>query len=202
MPVNTVEQAEETLQAALLRLGSLLHCPDGFYPVVQFFEGGRKKRKDASIENWSAAKGEIRISFAPGADAKSTPALAQAPVAPKTPPGGISKDMEDLIAALQEAETAPGRSFVALKWFRDEILPARMPQSSPGQRQALITQAIQEGWILTGKVPNPKAPLYPTTSIRLNRQKLAGGGPAARFHPVPIAGEPLSATILKDRGPR
>jgi hypothetical protein len=41
-------------------------------------------------------------------------------------------------------------------------------------------------------------------SPELNRQKQLPGDVkgTSRFHPVPIEGEPLSATILRDRGPR
>jgi hypothetical protein len=83
-----------------------------------------------------------------------------------------------LLSALQEAESAPGRSFVALKWFRDEYLHSTGLSwaQDEQQRQYLLTRAIEEGRILKDRVLNPKAPLYPTTTIRLNRQKAAAAG--------------------------
>jgi len=59
--------------------------------------------------------------------------------------------------------------------------------------------------ILVGKVPNPKSPQFPVTSIRLNRlmpevQEVLGlPKKDLGFHPIHIKGEPLSATILRER---
>jgi len=55
-------------------------------------------------------------------------------------------------------------------------------------------------------VPNPKSPQFPVTTVRLNRlmpevKVVLGqnGSSDLDFHPVEIAGEPLSATILRER---
>ncbi|MBK7928853.1 MAG: hypothetical protein IPJ98_15605 [Bryobacterales bacterium] len=105
---------------------------------------------------------------------------------------------------LEQAETEPGRAFVALKYFRDEFLPRLGGPwaESVDDRQQLLAQAIQEGRILTSKVPNPKSPLYPTTAIKLNPRERTAPLSASRFQAVAASGEPLSATLLRDRGQR
>lgn len=105
----------------------------------EFRESGSNKRRTPSADNWAPATGEILITFDPveAGDALPSDRPAEA-VSPNADPDEVSQ-------ALAEAET--GRWFVALKWFRDELLPAK-------------------------------------------------------FRPVPIAGEPLSDTILGDGGPR
>ena len=181
--------------------GMNILAPEGFRPVVELYEDGRKKRRTASANNWSPATGEIRIYFEPVEKAPDS-RLELATDTASNPGHALS----DLINALREAENSPGRMFVALKWFRDEYLPSTglAWTRSPDDRQAHLAKAIQDGWILTSRVPNPRAPRYPTTTIRLNRQRLpeAGQAPLNRFRPVPISGEPLSDTILRERGTR
>ena len=71
--------------------------------------------------------------------------------------------------------------------------------------QNAIRSAIEKRLILVGKVPNPKSPQFPVTSIRLNRlmpdvQEVLGHAKRdLDFHPIHIKGEPLSATILRER---
>jgi hypothetical protein len=59
---------------------------------------------------------------------------------------------------------------------------------------------------LTYKVPNPKSPAFPVTAIRLNRRhpEVAAAledeeGATSEFAPLAIKGEPLSATVLRER---
>ena len=113
----------------------------------------------------------------------------------------------DLIRALERAERER-RSFVALKWFRDQYLPQQgFPWAvSPEARQSAIRQVIEGRWVLTSKVPNPKTPEFPVTAIALNRphprvQEILANMPPSGddFEPIEISGEPLSATILRDR---
>jgi hypothetical protein len=210
---RTIQECEEAIEGALLVLRKLnspelkrldalnVLAPDGFRPVVELYENGRKKRSTASADSWSPSSNvEIRIYF--------EPSEAQDPTPDSSLRAKSSDEMalSELLKALQDAETAPGRMFVALKWFRDEYLPATglVWAQDRDERQTRIAKAIQDGWILTSKAPNPKAPLYPTTTIRLNRQRLsgAGGPPHSRFRPVPISGPSLSSTILRDRGSR
>jgi uncharacterized protein len=114
---------------------------------------------------------------------------------------------EELLRALGRAESTPGWSFVSLKKFRDEILPSEDVPSirSDVERQNVLRTAIDKRLILRGKVQNPKSPQFPVTSIRLNRLmpevQAVLGRPKADldFHPIHIKGEPLSATILRER---
>ena len=76
---------------------------------------------------------------------------------------------------------------------------------APSERVA-IAKAIERNIILTGKVPNPKNPNFPTTSIRLNRPRedvrriLAGEQEASHgFEPIEILGQGLSETVAADR---
>lgn len=209
--LETIQEAEDSIEAALFRIRSVgipdpaiaqaleFLAPRGFRPVVELREDDRKKRRTDSADNWQPATGEIRIYFEPS---KEEPAPSEAKPAS---PASDSKT-EEMLQALEEAETTAGRTFVSLKWFRDEFLPAKgfsWAQTSD-DRQAMLAKAIADGAILTSKVANPRAPLYPTTTIKVNRQRQPGTAtqPASRFRPVRVSGEPLSATLLRDRGSR
>lgn len=233
---KSILQAEESLQNALESLRSVplnrqlsdvldLLAPKGYHPVVELQEDGRKKRRTASIENWTPETGEILISFsrdenkkslrddrsaspAHGAYLHSTTVRAEAPrVRPSPARSNQTENVSDpavqeLCGALEEVERL-GRSFVALKWFRDEVLPTKGFSWAADQeeRQRTIAQAVESGAIVTSKIPNPRSP-FPTTTIRLNRSHAANLGGERRFSPVRVHGEPLSATILRDRGAR
>ena len=110
-----------------------------------------------------------------------------------------------LLEGLDRAEQSPGIEFVALKWFRNTFLDgAGIPEA---ERQSSIAKAIEAGYIRTGKFQNPRAPKFPTTGIRLNRQspvvqKAIGAGKKKDllgFAPVKMKGKPISETILEDR---
>lgn len=119
------------------------------------------------------------------------------------PAAGSSDSRErDLCHALEKVERE-GRAFVALKWFRDEVLPSTglAWASDAEQRQAVLATAIAAGLIVTSRVPNPRSP-FPTTAIRLNRAPTSSQGPGRRYSPIRVQGDPLSSTILRDRGPR
>jgi hypothetical protein len=210
----TIQDSEEALEAFLLGLRRRqmsdaeqlqvlgFFAPAGFRPVVELQEDGRKKRRSASADNWNPETGEIHVYFERVAESPAEPTSAR----PAEPASAPDQHLAEILRALEEVETAPGHSFVALKWFRDEVLPAKgyaWAQNADG-RQGVLSRAINEGWILTSKVTNPRQPLYPTTAVRLNRQKQlpAATQQTSRFRPVPISGEPLSATILRDRGTR
>jgi len=159
-------------------------------------EKGRKKRSNASANNWSPSSGRIEIRFEASAEAEKN-----------VVPAGVP---QTIVQALHRAESTPGWNFVSLKKFRDEILPHEPITSGSFQPtevhwQEAIRSAIDKRWILTGKVQNPKSPQFPVTSIRLNRlmpqiQEILGQPKKdLGFHPIHIKGEPLSATILRER---
>ncbi len=180
---------------------------------------GRKKRSSASADHWSPVLGRIEIRFEPIAQQQSqinsqtsqTAAKESSPKAEK-----LSKDIAgvlpaeaDLLIALDRAESKPGWNFVPLKKFRDEILPQEhLPSlaNTDVHHRSVLESVINKKFVLVGKVPNPKSPQFPVTTIRLNRLmpevKVVLGQTNSQdldFHPVEISGEPLSATILRER---
>jgi hypothetical protein len=185
---------------------------------------GRKKRSDASADNWSPETGRIEIRFEiPRSGDKEVTADSVSPVRSSPASGALSGSgatrsnyvhpaetdlVQALVRALDHAEAKPGWNFVPLKKFRDEILPSEHIPSmrTDVERQNVLRSAIEKRLVLVGKVPNPKAPEFPVTTIRLNRllpqvQAILGtlNAPDSDFHPVEIRGEPLSATILRER---
>jgi hypothetical protein len=101
---------------------------------------------------------------------------------------------------LAEAERA-GKAFVALKWFRDEAVPkSGLPWTTTADsRQRVLAMAIEQGMINTSRIPNPKAPQHPTTTVALNKAEF-GKETSSRFKPITVRGEPVSYTIMRERG--
>jgi len=206
--------------------------PDNYRSRVSLLDArGRKKRSNASADHWSPESGRIEIRFEP-TQPNQTPSASEthdstggatsATTKPEERPGGALRStphvqpavadlLKVLIKALDRAESTPGWNFVSLKKFRDEVLPSE--PFAPGTFQPAdvhwheaIRDAIERRWVLIGKVPNPKAPQFPVTTIRLNRlmpevKSVLGQEENADldFHPVEIKGEPLSATIIRER---
>jgi hypothetical protein len=202
---KTIEDVQNAYAQAL---GPLI--PAGYSAVVELLgQGGRKKRRDAAAHNWDPLTGSVSIKFA-RAESPVTPiAKAVDDVEPRreAPVNLLSQPLTEAIRALDKAERSV--SFVSIKWFRDQFLPSSGASwaAVPYAGQEIVKEAIDRGLFLTSKVPNPKTPAYPTTAIRLNRQlaevqKTLGSLPvpnARTFHPVEIAGEPLSATVIRER---
>ncbi|HEY1744244.1 MAG TPA: hypothetical protein VGG18_13830 [Granulicella sp.] len=110
--------------------------------------------------------------------------------------------IEQLCLALAEAEKA-GKSFIALKWFRDSCLSTKdyTWAESAGFRQAVLSKAVEVGAVLTSTIPNPKSPNHPTTTIKLNRESSFARSVAPRYQPIPTrGGETASGILLRDRG--
>jgi len=210
-----IDQLEPELAQKLVSpLRNILHelrytIPGQYQLRVSLLDAnGRKKRSDASADNWSPESGRIEIRFEPAPEERKI-------ASPEVSRGEDRKSSSDALAnrllrALDRAESTPGWNFVSLKKFRDEILPSE--PFSPGAFQPAdvhwqdaIRSAIEKRLILVGKVPNPKSPQFPVTSIRLNRlmpevQEVLGLPKRdLDFHPIHIKGEPLSATILRER---
>jgi hypothetical protein len=133
--------------------------------------------------------------------------LSEEPTNSTPKPGSASAPLSDLIKALNRAESLPGYRFVALKWFRDAALPSEhFAWLTPETVREVLREAIDKKIILTSKMPNPRSPQFPVTAIRLNRLmpevKATLGSRDERpcdFQPVPIRGENLSATVLRER---
>jgi hypothetical protein len=92
---------------------------------------------------------------------------------------------DEFVLALDEAENQPQLNFVSLKWFRDTYL-ARSGfgwAQDPDVPRRILQDATERNIVLTSKVPNPKQPTFPVTSIHLNRQhpdvqRILGAQPA------------------------
>ena len=202
------EQVEEKVYGALKELDVL---PDGYRCSVRFHGKSRDKKRTASFEkNWSPDTDSINIQFERNPEppqAGSQPAAGVPNSAARSGPA-VADALSDLIRALDRAESRPGYDFVALKWFRDTALPSEgFPWATvDATRQSVLRDAIDRRLVLTSKVPNPRSPQFPVTAIRLNRlmpevKAILGTQKdnVPGFHPVPIRGGDLSATVLRDR---
>ncbi len=200
-------------------------APPGYQAIVELCgENGRSKRRNASAASWTPEEDEIRIYFeridesAEDGDDDYHPAPVARPRAVirqavasfedgnvDESAGGLPADIDErikeLCSTLAEAERG-GHAFIALKWFRDSFLPRKSFNwnQNPESRQLILAEAILRGVVLTSKIPNPKTPAYPTTTIRLNRAEAGVPEEAQRFRPVSVSGESLSATLDDDRG--
>ncbi len=185
----TINEIERTIQAGLeaLRrapmneaitaaLGFLI--PEGYVPVVQLEEEGRKKRGNSSAANWDPEKGEIVIYFEPIAAPRAarqeqgtqSRRVAKAQL-PAEPAEATAEELRQCCDALAQAESE-GKPFISLKWFRDTALPSySFPWTiAPASRQRVLTKAIESGVVVLGKIPNPKSTEFPTTTISLQRR--------------------------------
>jgi hypothetical protein len=177
--------------------------PAGYRAEIALLDAkGRKKRKDAAARNWDPLSGSVLITLRPVPPVGRHSKVRERPLVDALP-----SQLSEAVRALDAAEHKV--AFVSLKWFRDQFLPgfgvawAAMPYAG----QETIKEAIDRGLFLTSKVQNPKAPAFPVTAIRLNRDlpevRQILGSPAAAhrriFRPVAIAGEALSDTIVRDR---
>ena len=202
-------------------------APPGYQAIVELCgENGRSKRRNANADTWTPEEDEVRIYFervgedgeAEDADYEDVPRAAQprARASRTASPafedgnvadghGNLPPDIDDrikeLCATLAEAERG-GHAFIALKWFRDSFLPRKAFSwnQSPESRQMILAEAILRGVVMTSKIPNPKTPAYPTTTIRLNRAEAGVPEEAQRFRPVAVHGEALISTLDDDRG--
>ena len=179
-------------------------------PVKQRFIGPKTRQLLAIRDEYRAPTGQkSEASEAPATESKSTYLHPRAGSAASTlrqaashagADSGLEAREEELCRILDEAERQ-GRAFIALKWFRDEVLPTKglTWATDADERQAVLAAAIEKRLIVTSRVPNPRSP-FPTTAIRLSRAPATGAAGARRYAPVRIQGEPLSSTILHERG--
>jgi hypothetical protein len=197
-------------------------CPPGYQAIVELCgDSGRSKRRNASAATWSPEEDEIRIYFERiGEDGDeyedddedqpavqfraprhAAAAFADGNVADGSGslPADIDDRIKELCATLAEAERG-GHAFIALKWFRDSFLPRKAFSwnQNPESRQMILAEAILRGVVLTSKIPNPKTPAYPTTTIRLNRAEAGVPEEAQRFRPVAVQGESLSVGLMDE----
>jgi len=201
-------------------------APQGYQAIVELCgENGRSKRRNANATTWNPEEDEVRIYFERvdgDADDVDDDHDARPPAQPRSRAsrivspifedgnvadgnGSLPPDIDDrikeLCATLAEAERG-GHAFIALKWFRDSFLPRKAFSwnQNPESRQMILAEAILRGVVLTSKIPNPKTPAYPTTTIRLNRAEAGVPEETQRFRPVAVQGESLAAVLDDDRG--
>lgn len=207
--LDLLRSSSETTSAAkaLQILGDLRRylAPPGYRATIQLEENGRKKRATASSSYWGFSSGEILIFYKPTANGPelvtSTPALAEAVATIEESSGTNVEEIQQCCQALAEAERG-GKHFIAYKWFRDTMLAGqRYPwAATPEGRTRVLKEAVERGAVETRKIPNPKAPTYPTTTVRLVPAQNSPVKIKPRYNPIPIKGEPASVTMLRDRG--
>jgi hypothetical protein len=154
----------EDIQAAYSRAVNPL-IPPGYRAEIALLDAkGRKKRRDAAARNWDPLSGSILITLKLAPPVGRPSKSREKPLVAKLP-----SQLAEAVRALDAAEHKV--AFVSLKWFRDQFLPgfgvswAAMPYAG----QETVKEAIDRGLFLTSKVQNPKAPAFPVTAIRLNR---------------------------------
>ncbi len=211
--INDIEaRLEGEVSGPLKQVGLL---PEGYRCRVRIRGKKRDKKRTASFEkNWSPDTDSIAIKFERNTEQPSQAPELRAQPARTVPSNQVvasrpvtADPVSDLIRALDRAESRPGYTFVALKWFRDTaLLSEGFPWASTESATRVLRDAIVQRLVLTSKVPNPRSPQFPVTAIRLNRLmpqvKAALGGPEdglSDFQPVSIRGGDLSATVLRDR---
>lgn len=213
--MKTIKDVEKQVAKEVCEpLKNLGLLPEGYRCSVRLRGEQRDKRRTASFndKNWSPETDSICISFKPiPEEAEAEPQSVMqnaATVLPNNPTKSIpAGSLSDLVRALARIESRPGYEFVALKWFRDVALPSEgFSWANADSIRQILRDAIDRRLILVSKVANPKSPQFPVTAIRLNRlmPEVAGilGIKDAGMHdfrPVPIRGENLSVTMLRDR---
>lgn len=179
--VATVADLESDIEAALahlrvldergtlpreLRAMLMLAPPEGTSVHVSLRErdGGRHLRPTTPARNFSHRHCAAWIVY-------EVPQVIPSD-SPSDPRQSLAGALEEFVVALDHAEHEPHLRFVSLKWFRDTYLFKRGHAwaRDPEVPRRLIQHATEGGLILTSKVPNPKTPDFPVTSIRLDRE--------------------------------
>lgn len=213
----TIKDLEREIER---RLAGLPVIPPGVRPKADLrysksrINVRKSIRDDASAEHFQPQLGDyIRIEFAhlPVAE-PAQPASRQdqpPPAAAACGAGTEDRSLALVIRILDAAERAPGRTFVAIKNFRDQILPAA--GLARDQAGPCLSRAIESGLIRTSKVPNPHNPEFPTTAVRLDRSNarvssiLSAPNPEAkerprpRFEPLDLGPVSASEIVIRDR---
>jgi hypothetical protein len=144
----------------------------------------------------------------PGDSDHGNGAEEDSPSAPPSPRAVEGAKMQDdprfvrFVRELDKLERA--RRFVWIGYLAKEKLPEL--GFSADEVNHVLDHSAAEGIITLGKVPNPKNPEFPATCVQLNRehptvQRILGNGRRTdrRFPLGRIDGEPLSATIIRER---
>lgn len=208
---RTIGDLENALAAGLTQLAELqargsvaadlrhllpLAPPPGFAVTVSLRhrENDRQIKRSASTASWSPESCGVWIEYVPVEDESADRDSGES----------VDEVVCSLIRTLDVVERQP-RKFTSWTWLRDQYLPSHGWTLSKEQTQLAIERATASGVLTTRKVPNPKQPDYPVTSLELNREHpivretLGATGLATRFQPVRLPGVPLSDIVLQDR---
>lgn len=180
---RTIPETESALQQALVSLRELEargELPPALKPLLELAppvggsvhvslrerESGRPVGPEIQAQGWSSREcgawivHEVPLELGAG-DSRGRGAS-----------GRGTGPLREFVLALDRVEKDPHLRFVSLKWFRDTYLPRRGFDwaSDPDLPRQVVHEAAESGIILTAKVPNPKTPEFPVTTIRLNRE--------------------------------
>jgi hypothetical protein len=197
---QVLERAFTALQNPQLNAGASKAAPyfwpKGYRPVITLKHGdGRKIRSNAAASNFSPSADQIVIKFERVLEKYEQESIAS-PSRPMMEPifslseipnpiagrsvsteGEVTDtDIRQCCDALAKVEKT-GKPFIALKWFRDLVLPGYgyAWTKSSVLRQRVLAKSIDIGEIEVKKIPNPNAPDRPTAAINLR----GFGAPAA-----------------------
>ena len=179
---TTISDLESELQKSITSLRELdergelplelkallaLTPPDGasVHVSLRQRDTGRQLRLGGPVQSWAPRACGVWVIYevAQGLGGLSGPQ-------PRTIEGS-GNPLLDFITALDHVEKDPHLHFVSLKWFRDTYLPKRGYDwaNDPDLPRQMVHEAAEAEMILTSKVPNPKTPEFPVTTIQLNR---------------------------------
>lgn len=123
-----------------------------------------------------------------------------------TPHRSLDEELRDLVLALDHAERN-GVPQVRLDWLQDRWFPGSLSiwTGRATTRQRVLADAIDRGLVVAVEFANASNPQQRSVGVRLDRthpsvvEALDRAKALPPFHPVPIRGEPLSETIIRER---
>ena len=208
-PPSTISELEFQLQRSLALLREIdqrgelprdlkpllaLAPPDGasVHVSLRQRDTGRQLRVGAPIHSWAPRACGAWVVYEVAQGLGSSPGLAPRAVE------GSGDPLQDFIGALDHVEKDPHLHFVSLKWFRDTYLPKRGYDwaNDPDLPRQMVHEAAEAEMILTSKVPNPKTPEFPVTTIQLNRSH-----PKVQRILAAIAPKPAPAAAAREPEP-
>ena len=167
--MSTINDSRMKLERMLaVVLPAYLPQAEGCSVEVDIIEDGLKMHRGAESESWrpynavrSGSDSTNRLLSQPCPTSRRTRSTRLKK--PSTTAANVwQQNRYDLIRSLQRAGRREGFEFVSLKWFRDLFLPAEQYAWSDSleARSREIGDAIDDGAILTYKVPNTRSPEF------------------------------------------
>lgn len=186
--------------------------------VAFYYRDGRDVRSDAKAQYVLDQEVELRAIFTPtrqgvqheteaprGSSEPPTAAADAASTGTSALPAPLSPEVDRFIRDLDALERRSPNSFVWIKFLIQERIPQLGIPAS--EANAFLNRLLQEGVVMTRKVPNPNRPEFPSTSVMLNRdhpavKRLLVQNEPRRFQPIRISGPLISEDIIRDRRAR